>query len=200
MAKLALHHQIADKVMDLMSQGTHGESNSEKFSNHTIVQVKQEGKSFRLGGEIFISSSDVYDGLSNNAIKLVIQIQRELKMNNPLWEFKDKANPRMRTALAQLKRNDIIEAIKGTNMFIVNPAKLRKGKPLSVYGALYDYARKKYSKDRKWRPTSEDIKRFSSPHHVTLLPADLLLHASTSLEQVQVPEVLDDISPVFSTK
>lgn len=182
MGRIALHYQIADKALELMSQGTHGQANIEKFNNNTIVQVRQTDKSFRLNGEIFISSADLYDGLSASAIKLVIQIQRELVMNNPLWEFKQKNNPRMRSALAQLKRNDIIEAIKGTDMFIVNPAKIRKGKPLSVYGALYDYARRMYLKDRNWRPSSDDIKRFKSADGVTLFPSEVFLQRSATLE------------------
>ncbi len=154
----------------MLKNGAHRDSNQEQVKDNKLVQVKNPNKSFQLNGEIFISSADIYDGLEGNSLKLVIQIQKELKMNNPLWEFKaeDKENSRNRKAIAQLKAKKIIESIPGTDMYIVNPEKVRKGKPLSIYGALYEYSRRMYHKDKNWRPTHEDIKRFVAPNDVIL--------------------------------
>lgn len=170
-----LHHRMAEKVMEMLRQGAHRESNQEQVQNGMLIQVRNATKSFQLNGEIFISSADIYDGLTGNAIKLVIQIQRELVMNNPLWEFTTKENQRDRSAVALLKRRGILELIPGTDMYIVNPAKIRKGRPLSIYGALYDYARRQYQKDKNWRPTTEAILKFKAPDNI-VLPDDLELY------------------------
>ena len=136
---IPLHYRIAELVMNVVKHGSHRASVQERLTNGTIEQIPIQEKSFQQFGEIFISSADIYDGLSLTAIKLVIQVQKDLRMNNPLWESTDSSS-RRRGALAELKRKEIITAIPGTDLYIVNPLKIRKGKPLSVYGALYDYA------------------------------------------------------------
>lgn len=162
MSKVPFHYQVAELVMELMQQGTHRATVQDKLEAGSIVQIETEVRSFQLPGEIFIASADIYTDLSPAAIKLVIQIQQELKMNNPLWEC-DKTKRETRSALAQLKRKEILYSIDHTNMFIVNPAKIRKGRPLAIYGAMYDYAKKMYSQNPRWYPTTEDIKRLMSP-------------------------------------
>ena len=163
MPKIPLHFQIADKVISLLAQGSHKQTYVDRLENGTIEQVQTDIKSFTLSGEIFISSADVYVGLTQSAIKLIIRIQQELVMNNPLWHCPDKSSPTVRSGLAQLKRKGILDAIDGTDIFIVNPAKIRKGRPLAVYGALYQYAKRQYSKNPKWSPTTDDIKKLISP-------------------------------------
>lgn len=178
--QIPLHYQIAEKVMDLLEEGTHRQTVQDRLENGTIQQFQIEDKSFQLQGEIFISSADIYADLTLSAIKLIIQIQQELKMNNPLWECPSKNSPTCRAALALLKKKNILFPINGTDMYIVNPAKIRKGRPLSVYGALYQYSRDRYNKDKNWRITTEDIKRLQAPKQ-TLLPstADVYLEGHT---------------------
>lgn len=166
--KIPLHYQIADKVMELVKQGTHRSTVQERLSNGSIELIPIQELSFQAGQEIFISSADIYSNLSLGAIKLVIKIQQELNMNNPLWECPDKDRSTIRTPIAQLKRAGIIEAIDGTDIFLVNPAKIRKGRPLSVYGALYEYSKRMYLQNKRWRPTTEDIKRLKAPEKVML--------------------------------
>lgn len=168
MTTVPLHYRIADKVMELVKHGSHRRTVQERLNNGTIEQVSIDTTAFQINGEIFISSADIYDGLKASAIKLVIRIQKELKMNNPLWECVDKEKSEVRSGLAQLKKKGIIEPIPGTDMFIVNPAMIRKGKPLSVYGALYEYCKLKYEKDNNWRPTNADIKKFATTKNVLL--------------------------------
>lgn len=173
--QIPLHYQIAEKVMDLLEEGTHRQTVQERLENGTIQQFQIEDKSFQLSGEIFISSADIYTDLTLSAIKLIIQIQQELKMNNPLWECTNKDSPTGRAALALLKRKNILFPITGTDMFIVNPAKIRKGRPLSVYGALYQYSRDRYLRDKNWKITTADIRRLQAPKQ-TLLPGTVDIH------------------------
>ena len=165
---IPLHYQIADEVMELVKQGTHRSSVQERLNNGTIELVSNEIKSFQTTGEIFISSADIYTGLSLAAMRLVIQIQQELVMNNPLWECTEKNSSKTRGALAQLKKAGIIKPILGTDIYLVNPLKIRKGKPLSVYGSLYEYAKRMYIKDPRWKPTTEDIRRLKAPEKLSL--------------------------------
>jgi hypothetical protein len=168
MSRIPFHYIISERVMDLLEQGTHRNTAVDRLENGQIIQSEVDVKSFQLSGEIFISSADIYDELSPAAIKLIIRIQKELKMNNPLWHCPDKDSGRIRGALAQLKAKKILEPIENTDMFIVNPTKVRKGRPLAVYGALYTYAKRMYLKDKKWKPTTEDIIRLTSPKELSV--------------------------------
>ena len=168
MARIPFHYIISERVMDLLEQGTHRNTAVDRLENGQITQMEVDVKSFQLSGEIFISSADIYDELSPSAIKLIIRIQKELKMNNPLWHCPDKNLRQTRSGLAQLKAKKIIEAVENTDMFLVNPTKIRKGRPLAVYGALYSYAKRMFIADKKWKPTTEDIIRLTSPKELSV--------------------------------
>lgn len=156
--------------MEMVKTGANRKMVNERLNNMTIERIDSSELTFQLTGEIFISSADIYSGLKMNAIKLVIRIQQELEMNNPLWECTDKHKREVRAALAQLKAADILESIEGTDVFLINPLKIRKGKPLSIYGSIYEYAKRMHEKDPHWKPTTEDIRRLKAPEKVMLIP------------------------------
>lgn len=168
MAKTPLHLEIAEKVMDLMEAGSQRKTYQDRLEQGTITQVQVPTKSFQLQGEIFISSGDIYDNLPWAAIKLILQIQQELVMNNPLWQCTDVSTARKRGTLKKLIDREILYKIGETDIFLVNPQKIRKGRPLSVYGALYTYAKRMYHKDKNWKPTTEDIKRLTAPNMLAI--------------------------------
>lgn len=169
MARVPLHYRIAAKIMELMKYASTRKMVYERMNGTVIEQVESADNGFHTGGEIFISNASVYKDLSPAAIKIIIEIQEELVMNNPLWECKDKSKAHTRLALAQLKQKGIIEAIDETDIFIVNPAMIRKGRPLAIYGALYDYAERQYTMNKHWKVTTEDIKRFVAPKSVNII-------------------------------
>lgn len=119
--------------------------------------VDRSATSFRLNQEITIMDRTIYEGLSLGAIKLVLMIQQDLELNNPLWEHIS-TNSKGRAHLAELKRKDIIEQIGLTDMYIVNPAKIRRGHPLVALGALYEYCKKRYEADKHWKITNADVR------------------------------------------
>lgn len=166
--QVPLHYKISEKVMELVREGRNQKVVAETVRQGKIERENTNAQSFQVGGEIFISSSDIYSGLKINAIKLVIRIQQELEMNNPLWECVDKHKTEVRRAIAQLRRANILDPIDGTDIYIVNPAKIRKGRPLAVYGALHEYAKRMWERDKSWKPTTEDIRRLRSPDTVLL--------------------------------
>ena len=163
-----LHLQLSERVMELLEAGHNRQTYQDILDNGTIKQIQVPTKSFQLQGEIFISSRDIYDNLSTAGWKMVITIQQELVMNNPLWHCKDFAKHRKRGTIGELTRKGIISKVGDTDIFLVNPAKIRKGRPLSVYGALYTYAKRMYLKDKKWKPTTEDIIRLVAPNTLAI--------------------------------
>lgn len=169
MAKIPLHYLIAEKVINLLEAGTHTNTYHDKLERGEIVQVESDIKSFKLSGEIFISSADIYEDLKLAAIKLIIRIQQELEMNNPLWHCPDANSGQLKAAMAQLRAKGIIERIADTDMYLINPAKIRKGRPLAIYGALYTYAKRMYKANKNWKPTTEDIKGLVSPKSINMI-------------------------------
>jgi len=168
MKRIPLHLIMSNKIIRLLNQGSNRTSTQELIENNQLVQKKTDTKGFQLNGDIFICSRDLYEGLTPTAVRLVMQIQRELEMNNPLWEYSDKESSHNRKALALLKKKDIISAIPGTDLFIINPAKIRRGRPLTIYAALYKLADKAFAKDKNWMPSSKDIRGLSTPDNIEL--------------------------------
>jgi hypothetical protein len=110
-----------------------------------------------LDQEIVIMDQSVYTNLPLGAIHMLIRIQQGLERNNPLWVCTN-PNSRERSAIAALKQADILEIIAGTDFYIVNPAKIRRGHPLVVLGALYKYCKEQYEADKNWKLTTAAIR------------------------------------------
>lgn len=177
MANIPLHYYLAEKVMNILEQGSRKRTYSEDVIDGKISQIKHEEESMVFYQPIFIASADVYNDLSLAAIKLVIRIQQELEMNNCFWECTDCDHRNVRAAIAQLKRKGIIERLTGTTLFYVNPLMIRKGRPLTAIGATYQYAKQQWLKDKKWKPTNADIKRLSKPEAIPVASLSLELNA-----------------------
>lgn len=167
---IPLHHRVAQKIHELSTLGYYSKNKSESLTNGKYESKELDTTSFRLKGDIVVCDVRVYDGLTPQALKLVIRIQQELKKNNPLWECKknNMNDGHVRAALAVLKRKGIIEAIKGTELFIVNPAMIRRGKPLTAYVLFYAYCEKQCLQDRRWKPSANDIKDLRSRGEIKL--------------------------------
>jgi hypothetical protein len=139
------------------------------MNNGTYTQEKVSSSNFSLNQEIVIVDQTVYDGLTLGSIKLLIQIQMEMKPNNPLWVCRDKNKSTVRQALAQLKTKDILWTVGGTDMFIVNPEKIRRGRPLAALAALYQYCHAKWKLNKRWRISEDDIRKLTTPDQVMIL-------------------------------
>ena len=163
-----LHHFVADKLISLNEKGTMRNTYSEQANTHTYMQ-RASGSTFYLPQEIVIVDNSIYDNLSAAAIKLLIQIQREMQINNPLWQCPSKDKSETRRALAQLKSKEILWQVGLTDMYIVNPEKIRRGKPLAALAALYKYSRDKWLQNKNWRVTEEDIAKFAVPEKITFI-------------------------------
>lgn len=165
-----IHFELANMILEMMHKGTHRKQSYDKVnSNGNYQQVEIDIPSFALEQEIAIVDLSIYDDLKINAIKLLIEIQKELAINNPIWEFKYKHLSESRAALKQLIYKDILRPIANTDLYIVNPEKIRRGKPLTVLAAIYMYCKTSWEKDKRWRISSADIKRLLAPKEVKLI-------------------------------
>jgi hypothetical protein len=69
------------------------------------------------------------------AIKLLLfRIQPEMKMNNVFW-VAGRTDSNTRTAISALKKAEILIPAAEVGHYIINPFKLRRGKPLSTITA-----------------------------------------------------------------
>lgn len=170
---IPVHYKISDRIMDLLSKGYQGRSSQERMEGIKYTQVPTPDEGFMLRQELTILDIHIYDDLQLNAIKLLIQIQQELQRNNPIWECKDTHKSEVRAGLAQLKQKDILEPLND-NIFIVNPEKIRRGKPLACLAAIYQYSKKKWQQNKSWRISSTDIKNLSIHKDEVLLIDDII--------------------------
>lgn len=146
-------------MYELSKYGKFRKSKQEVLSNGTYESVESKTPTFFLNGDYVICSTDIYDGLTPAAIKLVLKIQTELEMNNPLWELEHNGANQgaLRSPLKLLKEKDIIEAVAGTSLFIVNPAKIRRGGALTGYAALLERSSRWMKKNADWKPSKKDL-------------------------------------------
>lgn len=155
-----LHLMLASMIDELIEAGFFIKTAGEGYSNGLISQIQHDHASFYTKGSGIVVDPKIYEGLDNPAILFLVNIQKEIVPNNPLWHLPVKArNSSVRSILAELKRREILFTISGTDMFVINPIKMRKGKPLSIYGSLFAYSKAKYEKNKRWKATSDDIKR-----------------------------------------
>jgi|GEM_PF-3889452 len=157
-----------DQKVDLFIEkvrklGYHSKNRFEKVDDQQYRSLEGEQSSFKFKGDFVIVSRDLYDGLSNKSKEIVIKIQQELLLNNPLWELKETKSGSVKTALAELKRKGIILGIHGSSIYIVNPAKIRRGSALGGLMALFNLAHERCLKRSKWKPASRDIKVLEAP-------------------------------------
>jgi len=159
-----IHYELADMIIEMMSKGSHRRVSHDKVNTSGHYESFQmDSATFMLDQEIAIVDLTIYDDLKLNGIKLLIKIQKELQVNNPIWEFKEKHLSESRSGLVQLREKDILRQINSTDFYIVNPEKIRRGKPLAVLASIYTYCKNQYEKDKRWRLGSADIKRLVTP-------------------------------------
>lgn len=168
--KTPFYHRLELKMYELIKHGKFRKSKQEVLSNGTFETVESKTPTFFLTGDFVICSADLYNGLTPAAIKLVLRIQKELVMNNPLWELEHNGANQgaLRSPLRLLKEKDIIEAVVGTSLFIVNPAKIRKGGALTGYATLLERTLKGLRKNADWKPSKKDIIALQASKQVKL--------------------------------
>lgn len=123
------------QILDLLFKIKVDKSNdtTQTFSGSSLNVIKT-GQSDRVKQEITIANDDLFLLCNKNEWYLLGKIGRELHYGNALWicssEIKD--NSQNRTALASLKKKNIMIPTETKDIYIVNPFYLRKGDLLKV--------------------------------------------------------------------
>ncbi len=125
-----LYKQLLELLYIMQASGERVQTSSDNIDG-VVFNKQTTGEDFRINQAIVIVDPNLWDGLSTAATKLVIQIQQEMKMNNVFWTCTDASKRNVRVALSELKQKGIIFLTEKTGVFIINPLKIRRGKPLS---------------------------------------------------------------------
>lgn len=162
---------IADLYMALEVRGQLRPSYTNE-SDSGIYSVTEGQRSWKLTQSITIVDTSLPKSLkSSAAIRLFLEIISDLPMNNPLWECLTKDKRQTRIGLAELKQLLILIPVPGTDLYIVNPEKIRRGDPLGILASLYQYALEQYKIDPHWWPTSADVQTLSRARQVIVSQA-----------------------------
>jgi hypothetical protein len=96
---------------------------------------------FYLNQAVAIVDTHLFDNLSMRATKLLLRIIADMKLNNIFWICEDMQAIR-RGEVAELRRHEILFLTERKNLFIINPAKLRRGKVMaSIMASVYHYVK-----------------------------------------------------------
>lgn len=80
------------------------------------------------------------------ACKLVLDIEQNLKMNNPLWYCAEFKKSQYRKALDELEELQVLKRLRGSGMCFIFPNKIRRGYLIDIIGALEHYLNKQRKK------------------------------------------------------
>lgn len=162
--KTPLHLILSEMLLEMMAKGVKRKAVHDNINDNkdTYIKSQSNDKTFALDQEIVITDITIYHELKLNAIKLLISIQMELKMNNPLWECTTKHLSETRSGISQLVNKNILIPLDN-DIYIVNPEKMRRGRPLTPLIALYAYSKNKFTENKNWKISSADIKRLHLP-------------------------------------
>lgn len=168
-----IHYQLADMIIDLAAKGALRATNNELMDGGKYSQTTS-GNTFMLDQEIVIMDTSITESLSVGAMKLIFRIMSELRRNNPLW-YCEKPTSQIRSALKELREKDIIRVIgSNLNYYIVNPEKIRRGKPLATLVAFYRYCKAQREHDSHWILSDEAIRDMLSPRDAIVITPKLL--------------------------
>lgn len=137
--KTSLYHQLLDLAYSLSQSVEKGDVYADKI-NGQLYEHGAVAEDYFLRQAVVIISPELFNPLSAGACKLLIRIMNEMKMNNVFWLSGDLDASRTRTAVAELKKHEILIATEKPGLFIINPFKLRRGKPMaSIMASLAHY-------------------------------------------------------------
>ena len=202
MANIPVHFKLSEMLLELMRKGKTRKTTHESIKDGHF-QLTSGSNQFFIDQPITILDRNIYDDLPIAAIKIILLIHKDLEINNPIWECKDNDKRETKAAIVHLKRKEILIPISGTDLYIVNPEKIRRGKSLSGLAAIYDYSKRKYDRDHRWRISAVDIKRLNVPESLDIFDHDAEsvmtiniedeTHESISLTQILEREKVQDM-------
>lgn len=130
--KNSVYYQLLDIAFKLSEASKVLPTSQDNVMGHTYERSEGPDETVLLNAVAIVDVS-IFTHLPAGAVKLLVtRIIPELKRNNVFWHCDSSSNSKLRAALAALKRADILYSTETTNYYIVNPFKLRRGKPMST--------------------------------------------------------------------
>jgi hypothetical protein len=134
MARTSTYFQLLDLAYKLESASKRVTTYKDSIEGGIFTHNEGQEESVLLTSVVIVDSN-LYQGLPMGAIKLLLfRIQPEMKMNNVFW-VAGKVDSNTRTAIAALKKAEILIPAAEVGHYIINPFKLRRGKSLSAITA-----------------------------------------------------------------
>lgn len=131
MAKLPLFDQLTRLAYALAESVKRNKVNADTFDGLRYQNTLTDIDDYSLRNAVAIVDLTLFDNLSAHACRYLLNIIRDMKMNNVFYII-DETTANTRRSLAELKRYEILLATERKGLYIINPFKLRRGKPLST--------------------------------------------------------------------
>jgi hypothetical protein len=129
--RIPLYHQLLDIAYRLSNDLQEVTIHVDKTDGMTYMHDATEVVDQQLQQSIAILETDLLNGLSARAFKLLARVISEMKMNNIFW-LSGPTSSADRKAIFELKQKDILIKTDRTGVYLINPFKLRRGKPLAT--------------------------------------------------------------------
>ena len=141
MAKITLFDQLTRLAYALSESVQKGKVHTDTTNGLLYQNNTTDVDDYYLKDAVAIIDVSLFDNLSAHSCKFLLRIIKEMKMNNVFYVHH---NPTCneRASLAQLKRQEILLPTERIGLYIINPFKLRRGKPLSTIMASLHHFRK----------------------------------------------------------
>jgi hypothetical protein len=129
--KPSLFEQLTALAMELSKAVQKGETFADNTDGMLYSHSSTGVEDYFLRQAVAIIDTNLFTPLSAHGCKLLIRIISEMGMNNVFWRC-DRTTANERRSIAELKRNHILFATERKGLYIINPFKLRRGKPMAT--------------------------------------------------------------------
>lgn len=140
--KIDLYHQLLDLAYSLGESVRRFKVQADDYVEGMYKNQSTDIEDYILTNAIAIIDVNLFDNLPAHAWKyLMTRIVKDMKRNNVFY-LTGNTDANERRSLAALKRAGILLATEQSGLYIINPFKLRRGKPLSTIMASIELYRK----------------------------------------------------------
>lgn len=138
MTKVPVAQQLMTLAQQLADSVRKGKVQTDTIENGFYKNETSEVDDYFLDDPVAIIDVDLFDGLSAHACRLLLNIIKVMGRNN-IFYTNGGATANERRSLAELKRRGILLPTERKALYIINPFKLRRGKPMATIMASLAY-------------------------------------------------------------
>lgn len=137
----SLREQLLEIIIALNQSVKRGNLNVDRIENGEYSSDRVDVDDYYLSNAVAIVDLDLFDDLSSHACKYLLNVIKNMKRNNMFYRI-GTTTANERRSLAELKRYKILVATEKKGLYIINPFKLRRGKPLATaWASIFHYGK-----------------------------------------------------------